>query len=406
MLKKVGIFHIFPFLIACFAFYISYYFIFSKLIDEHVTIEKLNTKIITGKQVKFSGKYGNLSETDQAEFEFIASIKNKNQLTLMGSSEFSYTPYATYNFLPITKKYQIIGLGHAHHQSLSMFIELLATHKENKESKIVFFISPGWFDTKGTNSEAFIEFAKPNFFNRISNNPDIKNEYKAYIGQYIDSRFNEFEGVSKSMTYFRDLFIKNQSAQLSSNKLELFIKNNFSGTKSKVTIQDIDYQVDLLTNTPNSIKINYDSIANQLQTEFISNINSNSIYVYDEYYNTYLIDDNGKEKFVTLDQPNLKTNEEYRDFKMLVKYVTERDMKASFILIPFNPYYYRNAETYLPLMDSITTLLNHNSLPYYNLYVSDTSNYDPGILKDVMHFGDYGWIKVNKYIDSLYYGNY
>jgi len=405
VLKKISLFHIIPFLLACLTFYLVYFLIFSNLIDKHVNIEQLKTKVISGKQVKISGKYGNLSETDQAELEFVASIKNKNQLTLMGSSEFSYTPYATYNFLPINKNYQIIGIGHAHHQNLSILIELLATHKENENTKIVFFVSPGWFEGKGTNSEAFIEFAKPNLLNRIANNTAINQKYKSYIGQYIDSRLNEFEGVSKSMTYFRDIFISNQNKYLSSNKFEQYIKTNFSGTKTKTVIQDVDYQPELSINNSKNVKINYDSIASQLQTEFIANIDSNSIYVYDEYYNKYLIDDNGEEKFGNIDKPNIKTNEEYRDFKLLVEYVTERKMNASFIIIPYNPYYYRNTEIYLPLIDSLTTLLDNNNFPYYNLYAGDTLNYEPGTLKDVMHFGDYGWMKVNKYIDSLYYGN-
>ena len=402
MLKKIGLFHIVPFLLASLIFVFLYHLFISDIIDNHVNIKPLKTTEISGKQEVHAGKYGNLSEVDHAELEFIASIKSKNQLTLMGSSEFTYSKFTTYKYLPAKKNYQVLGIGHAHHQSLSMLIELLAAHPENLNTKIVFFISPGWFNTEGTNSKAFVEYARPNFLNRIINDSTISLEYKEYLGQYIDSRLNEFDGVSKSMTSFMKIFIDNQTNYISLKKLKQNIKDNFKGTISKPIIENINYKLNITNTIKNSTFLNYDSIAKALQLKFISNIQSNSIYVNDNYYNKYL--SNKKESI--LNQPNLKTNEEYLDFKLLLKYVIERKMEASFIILPLNPYYYKNTEVFLPLIDSIKLNLEKHDLPYYNLYVSDTLSYDPGILNDVMHFGDYGWMKVNKYIDSLYYGNH
>ena len=78
-------------------------------------------------------------------------------------------------------------------------------------------------------------------------------------------------------------------------------------------------------------------------------------------------------------------------------------MKASFIIIPFNPHYYRNTEVFSPLIDSLTSSMKANNFPYLNLYVTDTLSYEPGTLKDIMHIGNYGWMKVNQFIDSIYY---
>jgi len=37
------------------------------------------------------------------------------------------------------------------------------------------------------------------------------------------------------------------------------------------------------------------------------------------------------------------------------------------------------------------------------MYAPTKEAYDPGVLKDVMHLGDYGWMKINYFLDSLYY---
>ncbi len=405
MLKKVGLFHILPFVLACFIFYVTYLLFISKLIDNNIQVIKIEPKLIIGEQTKLSGRYGRLIDGDSLELNFVASIKNKKQLTLLGSSEFSEKPVVSYNYMPNEFGYQMMGLGHAHHQSLSILIELLATHQENKASKVVFFISPGWFDTHGTNSEAFVEFARPNFLNRIANNHNIKLKYKIHIGKYINLRYNEFDGLSNSMNYFRNLYLNTQKNKVSLNSIELFIKEHFSGSKSKPIFQKIDYEPELSYLEHKTYQQNFDTVAKALQNEFLSKITNNKIYVNDDYYSQYLVDDNGEERFVVLDEPEITNNLEYQDFKLLVDYISERKMEASFIIIPFNPYYYRNTEIYLPLIDSLTTLLDNKNLPYKNMYVSDTLQYEPGILKDVMHFGNYGWMKVNKYIDSLYYGN-
>jgi len=405
MLKKIGVYHLLPFIIACLFFFISYQLIISDLIDNNVDVKPLETKIISGAQTQLKDRYARL-DNDNYELNYIASIKNKKQITLFGSSEFSESPYVTYNFLPSKKNAQILGVGHAHHQILSILIELLAAHPENKGSKVVFFLSPGWFGAQGTNSEAFVEFAKPNFLNRIVNDSSIQQKYKVHIGRFIDLKHSEFEGVSISMNYLRGVYLDSQLSQISNTQLEQFINKNFSGTKHKAIIPKVEYQLELTYLTPPpSIIINYDSIAHQLKNEFVANITSNNLYVNDDYYTKYLLKDDGTEREELITEIDISTNEEYQDFKRLVEYVKEREMEASFIIIPYNPYYFKNADIYLPLIDSLTSTLESNNLPYYNLYAGDTLSYDPGVLTDVMHFGDYGWMKVNKYIDSLYYGN-
>ena len=44
---------------------------------------------VVGEQQKHSGKFSNFIKSEQSEIDLVASVKNKKQLTLFGSSEFS-----------------------------------------------------------------------------------------------------------------------------------------------------------------------------------------------------------------------------------------------------------------------------------------------------------------------------
>ncbi len=133
----------------------------------------ISAKIISGKQQAHRGVYYNLLGSENDELEFMASLKNPDQLTIFGSSELSDSPYCSHNFLPDSMGIPAVAFGHAFHQSFSILCELLAGYNFLKNSKICIVISPSWFSTSGTNTEAFTEFVLPNFLKNIACNSAI-----------------------------------------------------------------------------------------------------------------------------------------------------------------------------------------------------------------------------------------
>lgn len=355
---------------------------------------KVITETVHGNQTKLRGWYDNLNGSTDAELQYIASIKNKNQLTLFGSSEFSDSSTVPFNFFPDSLGQQSIGLGHAYHQELSILIELLAAHKYNIESKICIFLSPGWFSSEGTNIQSFIEFARPNFLKNIINNDSISLKYKKHIGQFIDKYSGDIENMDQVMENF--VFISKTDSM---NYFKQFLRNYFGTIKTTNNVDYLIYQNKIKTHTWDG---DFNITGHNLQNQFINSITTNKMYVYDDYYKKNIIDKNGNEKFSILEPIDFQKNNEYGDFKLLVEYIKERKINASFVIIPFNPYYYKNTEVYKPLIDSITQKLIQNDIPYYNMYVYDKSSYEPGILKDIMHLGNYGWMKINQYLYNLY----
>jgi hypothetical protein len=56
-----------------------------------------------------------------------------------------------------------------------------------------------------------------------------------------------------------------------------------------------------------------------------------------------------------------------------------------------------------PTLNKIISLLNEKNVPFLNMFTPNKKEYIPGTLNDVMHTGDLGWLKINKFIVDTYY---
>lgn len=403
MIKKIFIYHIIPFIIAI---SLNYILILSIPIINEISNRNL---IINGDQKKTRGYYPNLvykmSDSIQGEVDFISSIKSRNQLTMLGSSEFSKSPYASFNFFPDSLGVKALGVGHAGHQTLSMLCGLLAADDYIDNSKIVVFISLGWFETEGTNTKTFLEFVRPNFLKSIINNKNIDSKYKEHIGEFISSHYNEFDNPTKDMNTFKDIFLDKRRSD-SIGSLEKF-KNYIQGQLSTVKVK---YNTKIFADTllPGAKKnINFSLIAENAQKEFLSKITTNNIYVYDEYYEKYLYDKVAKvETHGRINDINISTNNELKDFKVLIEYLKSRNVNCSFIIQPLNPYYYGSELVKFNEVErELIKVLKANKMPYLNMHVTDKKAYNPGVLSDIMHLGNYGWMQVNSFLNNVYNEN-
>lgn len=402
-MKRIAQYHLAPFIAA-----IGLVVLFIQITSPGAERAKITTnKTISGEQMRQRGVLTNYAYGDQSEIDLIASLKNKDQLTLFGSSEFADTPYGSYNFLPDSLGIQTMGVGHAHHQELSIICELLAAKKYLKGSKICIFLSPGWFtnDTPeldgGTNIEAFLEFVPPHFLSNIAYDKSIDKKYRVHIGAFIDRNYDKINSPSKSMERLREEFLKPKNSNL--RNMQVNLKNKIYGTETPLaTIYN--YSVSMnpkkLTSHWNN---NWEAVLERTLNEFKAESSKNDLHVYDEYYQKFLPKENGKVVFPTIDPLDLKNCREFKDFKLLLELLKENEVECSFVIQPLNPYYYKHIENYKELWTSVESMLNANKFPYLNLFVYNKKDYDSGTLRDVMHLGDYGWTKVNRFLNSIYH---
>lgn len=380
-------FHFIPIIVGtCCCIFILYLF------DLQLKEEHSSTNTIKGQQLMFRGVNSNFDLGNQAEIEFCGSLSNPNYITLMGSSELADLKYTPYYYLPDSLHTPVVGFGHAHHQSFVMFCELLAMQRYLNKSKICILISPSWFEEEGTNIEAFLEFVRPNFLKSIVNNKKISFADKIKIGKYISENYKLIDNPSKSILYFKNLYFLNQFPILESITKKL-----------NSNIKDIKYQVKLSKNTlPKRVNINSDLTKKRLKKNFINSIKSNNLFVNDDYYTRYLLNKQkiSKKEFAKFLNPS--ENREFADFKLLIQLLKNNNCHASFIIQPLNPYYYKDLNVFNEILDSIKICIEKNNFTYLDMFVTDQKKYDTGILNDVMHLGDYGWMKVNDFIINTY----
>lgn len=390
MFKTIFLYHVIPLILSLCG---TVLFIFSYSSEEKLAIHQ---GTISGKQEKNRGFYANLLNGDQAEIDFIASIKNRDQLTIFGSSEFTNMPYVSYNFLPDTLGKPALGLGHAYHQELSILCELLAAYDHLDSTKICIILSPGWFETNGTNTEAFIEFVRPNFLTNIALSSTIPTVYKQHIGKYIDANYELINGVSRSMSYLRKIYLQENACSFGNVKLAI-------SDKLMPPLKLNQYSVEGYQSYESKIwNGNFAQRKKEVQQAFLDSTN-NELFVYNHYYKTYLLNEDGSTKFGHVSDINYADNAEFKDFNILLQLLQEKNVQASFVMQPMNPYYYNGLELNVDLVNEVVKRIKNAGYPCLNMYVTSKEEYQPGILKDVMHLGDFGWLTINEFLVSTYY---
>ena len=378
-------YHIFPILLSLLILYVFSFFLTN---SNHVQIKK-----IEGLQTNKTRIQENYINGILSEINFVSSLKNKNNIVLLGSSEFgnSALNYYPYKFLADSLNMNVFAFGHAHHQCFSIYSQLVANQQELKNANICIILSPSWFLTEGTNIEAFIEFVPENYVKRIIHSPLVSNEEKLKIGEYIYNHFDLINEPTLSLTYLANLY-KYRNYPFFKKWLNLY--------KSKIS--DVKYDVELLPKT-SPIQTSKSLIKKELKEEYLNNIKSNSIFVNDEYYLEHLSNKDHPYEQAHIENKHFKNKTEWEDFKCLIKLLKKNNCNASFIFQPLNNYHYTGIEKFKPLKKKILTLLKKNNFPVYDLFYLSKKEFEPGVLNDIMHTGDYGWTKINQFMYNTYY---
>ena len=344
---------------------------------------------------------------DKPQFEdlFLAGNDSVATIFLLGSSELTDATEATPYFF-ITDHFvntKLIGVGHAGNQCFSIFSQLLAHESELENTPIVIILSPGWFqsdDAKGTASPIFLEYNSDVFLNSIVNNTSASDAvFRKYEARRIADLYTEI--VNPDLTT-KLLFFEHQSTKSVVHKAAyspfILIDKALNDLKFKLLhTQRSTPKVKHKAIVPESIVIDWDSLYKTSRDTMLARSNNNSWYIDNAYYSEYV---NGETGVIT--PVKRSENRELRDFKMLLKLLKAKKANASFVIMPLNPFYYSNIKEMDPVMNELKADVKKAGYPCLNLWNTDTKTYDKGILRDIMHLGDYGWYQVNKFIVDTY----
>ncbi len=357
------------------------------------------TKTISGSISSIRGTQANFESNKNGELNFVSSVQRLNQITILGSSEMNDSPYASYHFLPDSLGIPAMGFGHAFHQTFAMFCELLACEQKLENSKICILLSPGWFVTEGTNTEAFVEFVPQNFIQNILNNQQTSNEEKDAVGKYISQHKEDFTSLTKPMAELSSNAEKREQAFSISLTIKKWLSKGYGDALQNT--RNIKY---LTKENTLDIKKNraIDSNFKALETLAIRKSKNNNMFVDSNYFKVNLLDENGKIRPGIIADVNMENNQEFEDFLLLLNLLKSRHANACFVIQTLNPHYYENMEAYDELVQNLCKELDKAGMPYLNMYNKDKSQYVPGTLNDVMHLGDLGWMQINRFLLKTY----
>jgi D-alanine transfer protein len=346
--------------------------------------------IVVGEKSTLKGYDVNFDSGNEAELNLVGSLLDKTGITIFGSSELTNeTAYIPYNFLADTFGIRVNAFGHAYHQSYAMYCECLAMKENLENAKICIIVSPTWFETEGTNIEAFLEFVRPNFLSKIICDKSISNNEKSGIGKYLFINRKLIETSNGKINYLVNCF-----------KFQNFpVLNNYIFANNQ-EFSNISYKlIDNKNSTKIKTDINWKKVFDKVQNDFIQSSKSNKIFVADTYYKINFKNSYKSGEFSYLEP----ANQEFDDFSLLLDLLKKNNADVSIIIQNLNPYHYSHLERFYPTLNKIISLLNSNHIPYLNMFTPNKKDYIPGTLNDVMHTGDLGWLKINKFILDTYY---
>lgn len=342
-----------------------------------------------------------------------AGIKKGDNLFIYGSSELSTTDIFTHPnnfFKDKSDGFQVNLIGRGHCQSLIHAINMGSLGKKLKGQKLVFIISPQWFEKDGADNKGFaMNFSESQFYKYMLND-NISKTNKLYLTERVKKLTKNDERLFQD-NVFSQLYSYNTfctDIALDSIKPYYFIRDQF------LNIQDEREAVSVMKNKKYLGKdekagtkrnFNWDSELKLAENEGKSNATDNDFGAINKYYDTYIKNDLEKDKGMYKNDSYL-VSPEYDDLKLFLNTCKDNGIKPLIVSVPVNGRWYDYCEfpkegrqgCYKKIKDMVES---------YNFDFLDLSNheYDKYFLKDIMHLGWKGWVYIDKAIDEYYYSS-
>lgn len=336
--------------------------------------------------------------------EIVDTRVKKGGLLILGSSELdqnlTYLPYRYFN----SQHQMVTAVGHAGNQSLLMHATLMPYAGHLEGVKIAVLLSPTWFTeyAEGTNPANFAKNISEKDLYEIFYNPNLREKDRQALAAYIATHYAGFADPHIILSLFNAMHkTKKQWLNLPSRinlkwmeRYAHFKYENYIHTQKSL---NTDSLYALVPFDPAQFSLNMDSVSRAEVGRFMGATANNKMYLDSSYYRLYI-----KNESEEIGRFDYRGTQEWTDFVNLVDFLVYEKADVFFIFQPLNPYYYQHLERLQPLISGIKAELDKNGLDWYNLFVTGTGAYEPGILKDIMHLGEYGWLKVDSALIDHY----
>lgn len=325
--------------------------------------------------------------------------KNSDNILLLGSSELSSFNKEIFNNGNSDFNMYLIGQGYT--QSLQNALALGAIEGETQINKVALVVSPQWFQSNSIlKSEIFASKFQKGTFHSFLENDNISKETKTKV-------INRLKELEKTDTLELEKINRYEKAYLKNNiieKISLKISNNLEDTKYKrklinklndITINS-DYQKVSFSNH------NFDNLLEDATKKAEKLCTNNELKIYNDYYNKY-VKDKLKEKKNNSKNVDFSNIQEYEDLELFLIICQELNIKPLIINVPVNGRWYDYIGISKEKREKYYNKVNDLAIKY-NAKIADFSEceYEDYFLKDIMHLGLRGWLKVDEAVYKYY----
>lgn len=339
------------------------------------------------------------------------SADKKDNLLIFGSSELGarlekYHP--TYMFENKKTGFQVNIIGRGYTQSITHAIDFAALGSNLKNKKVVFIISPQWFEASGiTSSDFAMNFSELQFYGMLFNNDvdaNLKNQVFLRVKTLLKKTDDRSDIKMACSLYTENTFWSKTIYALL--KPYFGIKYYYLELKDKINAcKELEHYNEAGNSEPQSNNINWDEEKLQAEKDGKEQADNNSFAIENNYYNMYIKNNLTKYKNMNKNNSYVKSPE-YDDLKMLLSICKEEKIKPLFISVPVHGKWYDytgfSKEDRSEYYNKVNNLITSNGFE-----IADFSNmeYEDYFLKDVMHLGWKGWVYVDEAIDKYYKEN-
>ena len=328
-------------------------------------------------------------------------LTDNDYVILQGSSELgSPVSQLATNLFPIKGMENFATNGRSYTQTLQ-HASIIGSQEGNKERNITIIISIQWFMEKnGIDATSFqANFAPVQFYNYLENekiSEENKRKYTSRINELLDGSSQVAPEKLYSELYSNDGIMY--------KALKVLFTPYFKARKYVVELKDKGLLYKSLKNAPGKSgniqlkEIDWAEGYEKAENEAKSKVTNNEYYVYDDYYNLHLKDNEESQKDVNKNK-DLMNSEEFSDYELYLDTCVDLGIKPYIILMPTNGRWYDHTglskEKRDEFYDKAEELGKKRGFEVLNLKEDE---YTPYFMCDVMHFGWEGWFKVDEEI--------
>ena len=334
-------------------------------------------------------------------YEAMCAHLDDNIIPVFGSSELSSLSesdfYPSQILQNSEKNFMFIGAGNFQSLSHAITLGAMQTHMNNK--KVVLIISPQWFVKDGIQPEAFAsKFSEDNFIEMLKNK-NISDTTKGNIIGRVNALLSTgdptmYEKVQKlESCYMKRSLNPIDYLYCTTQKIFTHYKSNYNVLR---TFKNIDNE-SFKNQEVKAVDPDWSNLLIKAGEEG-KKLCNNEFDIMDDYYEKYIVSnlDNYKNSYKDI---TYTVSKEYDDLCSFLNVCKDTGIEPLLVSIPVNGLWYDYAgfskedrEVYYENIRNIAK--------QYDVKLADFSDYEyeTYFLKDIMHIGWKGWVRVSESI--------